>query len=367
MVAVMFALKHVKAPLLYNEEKVRLGQADLIDAGYYLKEAQHLSAKEKMARLTNRAALNLRTQHPFTHLSLNFHPSEKIPLPVLKAIAQAYLNEIGYRHQPYLLYEHHDAAHPHVHVLTTCIQAGGQRIDVGPTLIKTASERIEEHFQLRRAQESSAPGLVAQLRRAEYAQAPTLQAVDAVVSQLLPRYSFTNEAEMNALLSLYGVRLAIHRGKGRRNGLRYQIISSRGKPQGVPVKAQDLSINPNRQYLRKQFAFHGLSRRHMPLEALERRIRLCLYPARQLADFIDHLSRQGLNLVKEARSGALVYIDHERKAALLASSLGPQVDTTALLSQFRLSASQLELALKPLELEQRGQLRSLGRALSFHL
>lgn len=365
MVAVMFALKHVKAPLLYNEEKVRLGQAELIDAGYYLKEAQHLSAKEKMARLSNRAALNLRTQHPFTHLSLNFHPSEKISLSGLKAIAKAYLCEIGYSHQPYLLYEHHDAAHPHVHVLTTCIQAGGQRIDVGPTLIKTASERIEEHFQLRRAQESSAPGLVAQLRRAEYAQAPTLQAVDAVVSQLLPRYSFTNEAEMNALLSLYGVRLAIHRGKGRRNGLRYQIISSRGKPQGVPVKAQDLSINPNRQYLRKQFAFHGMSRRLKPLETLHRRIRLCLYPADHLADFVHHLSRQRIHVLMEARSKELVYVDHEHQQALLASSLAEDVDTIALMGKFGLNLKQFQQQLKPLALEQRGHLAKKG--LSLHL
>ena len=35
---------------------------------------------------------------------------------------------IGFGNQPYLVYQHHDAGHPHIHMVTANIQADGQRI-----------------------------------------------------------------------------------------------------------------------------------------------------------------------------------------------------------------------------------------------
>lgn len=366
MVAVMHAIKSAKAALRYNETKVKKGEAQLISAGYYLKNAEQLSKAQKLARLYQRAALNLRTVHPFTHLSLNFHPSEQIPLETLKQIAEHYLKRIGYDQQPYLVYQHWDAAHPHLHVLSTCIKSSGERIDVGPSLIKRASEQTEQQFNLRPAQSSSRRVLSGQALRAEYAKRPTLEALDEVVSQVLPRYSFTSESEMNALLSLYGVRLSIHRSKGRKKSLRYQMISAEGRPQGVPIKAFDLTLNPNRMYLRKQYSFHALQRKHQSLQPLLSRLSGCMHPARSLADFVAALACQALQVVWESRSQSLVYIDHQGKGVFSAASLGLSWQAPGLQARFEISLVQLKEQLNPSQ----QSLRRLGprrQSVSFHL
>ncbi|MFT3949948.1 MAG: relaxase/mobilization nuclease domain-containing protein [Agriterribacter sp.] len=62
--------------------------------------------------------------------ALNFHPSEKDRLnkEFFIHLADEYMNKVGFGGQPYLVYQHKDAGHPHVHVLSTLIKGDGKRI-----------------------------------------------------------------------------------------------------------------------------------------------------------------------------------------------------------------------------------------------
>ncbi len=48
----------------------------------------------------------------------------------LKEVAETYMTKIGFAEQPYLVYSHHDAGHPHLHIVTTNIQNTGKRIEL---------------------------------------------------------------------------------------------------------------------------------------------------------------------------------------------------------------------------------------------
>ena len=54
--------------------------------------------------------------------------ADKLSKEKLKEIANEYMQKIGFGEQPYLLYQHHDAGHPHIHIVTTNIKADGKRI-----------------------------------------------------------------------------------------------------------------------------------------------------------------------------------------------------------------------------------------------
>ena len=62
------------------------------------------------------------------HISLNFDASDKLSQNELKEIADKYVKEIGFGEQPYLVYQHHDSGHPHIHIVTTNIRNDGSRI-----------------------------------------------------------------------------------------------------------------------------------------------------------------------------------------------------------------------------------------------
>ena len=45
----------------------------------------------------------------------------------LCAIAETYMKAIGFEKQPYLVYRHYDAGHPHIHIVST---------NIGETVVK---------------------------------------------------------------------------------------------------------------------------------------------------------------------------------------------------------------------------------------
>lgn len=104
--------------------------ATCLAAVNYPKDVEDLGFYQKLSLLENQAALNVRTKVNSVHISLNFDPSERLSANRLGEIADTYLQKIGFEGQPYLLYPHHDAGHPHVHIVTTNIKADGKRIEL---------------------------------------------------------------------------------------------------------------------------------------------------------------------------------------------------------------------------------------------
>src|SRR5690242_6088470 len=66
------------------------------------------------------------------------------------------MDKIGFGNQPYLVYQHYDAAHPHIHIVTTNIQRDGKRIilyNIGRNQSEKARKEIEKDFGLVKAAE----------------------------------------------------------------------------------------------------------------------------------------------------------------------------------------------------------------------
>jgi hypothetical protein len=99
--------KKILLKLNYNEQKVKEQLATCLAAENYPKDLEHLNFYQKLNRLQNQAALNVRTKVNSVHISLNFDPQEKLSEERLKEIADGYLQKIGFTKQPYLLYQHH--------------------------------------------------------------------------------------------------------------------------------------------------------------------------------------------------------------------------------------------------------------------
>lgn len=93
-------------------------------------DIEGLNFHNKLQRFDNLTMLNERIKTNALHISLNFDSSENLQDDKLQEIATAYMDKIGFGDQPYLVYRHLDAAHHHVHIATTNMQANGKRIDI---------------------------------------------------------------------------------------------------------------------------------------------------------------------------------------------------------------------------------------------
>jgi hypothetical protein len=336
MVAVIHSSSSLRNILNYNEQKVRTGAALCLAAAYYPKEAADLTFNQKLLRLEKLTELNQRTKVNSVHISLNFDPSEQLEADKLRLISQDYLERIGFARQPFLLYQHLDSGHPHLHIVTTNIRADGSRIslhNLGKNESEKARREIEKIYSLVEADKSSLSEAYrlkpVDAQRVNYGKAETKRAIGNVLNAIVGQYKFASLAELNAVLKLYNV--AADNGSEfsrlrKHEGLLYHLLDIHGKPIGTPIKASLFHNNPGLKKLNGLFAENQLAK-----EPAKARVRngidlALLHRKGSLQDMIGELKRSGIDtVVRQNDQGViygLTYIDHNTRVVLNGSDLG---------------------------------------------
>lgn len=336
MVAKITTPNTVGRALNYNEKKVQKGVATCLYAGNFLKDANDLTFGEKLARFKALNELNTRAKTNTLHISLNFDPTERLSHEKLLQIATTYLVKIGFGDQPYLVYEHRDAGHPHIHIVTTNIRENGRRIDtynIGKNASEKARTEIEVAFGLVKA--SSKRGLqkviesIPATQKIQYGKTDSKRAITNVLNTVIHGYSYSSLAELNAVLKLYNL-WADTGAEGSRiqknGGLVYRILNESGQPMGVPVKASSLSFKPTLPYLENSFK-KGAEAKEPNKKKLKTAIDFeLLQKPVDLADFIRRLHNEKITVALRKNSReylyGLTYVDHRTKSVFNGSDLG---------------------------------------------
>lgn len=204
MVARVISGKNMRGVLNYNEHKVKDGVAQCIRAENFIGESHELKFYDKLNRFTSLLEKNKVARTNAIHISLNFDVSENLAKEKLSEIASVYMDKIGFGDQPYLVYQHKDAAHPHVHVVTTNIQEDGSRIsihNIGRNQSEKARKEIEKQFSLMKAESKKK---VTQdfmqplgLKKAIYGKMETKRTITNIVTTVARNYRFTSLPEFN--------------------------------------------------------------------------------------------------------------------------------------------------------------------------
>lgn len=234
MVAKIVTGKSIRGLLNYNERKVSAGKAELIMASRFAGEVSQLGFNQKLHRLEHLTDLNSHVKNNSLHIMLNFDAKEKPDYFKLQQIATAYMEKIGFGDQPYLVYKHEDAAHPHIHIVTTNIREDSSRInlhEIGKKLSEPARKELEKEFGLIQAEGRNLKDAIAikpvNIEKAEYGKTPTKRAITNVVTAVARNYKYTSFAESNVILKQFSV--VADRGK---EGTQTAGSKSRGSKKG---------------------------------------------------------------------------------------------------------------------------------------
>jgi Relaxase/Mobilisation nuclease domain len=335
--------------LNYNEKKVQQEKAECIHAENYLLNPDQMNFYQKMERLQDLISLNERAKKSNTlHISLNFDPSEKFSQEKLTEIAKVYMEKIGFGEQPYLVYQHHDAGHPHLHILTTNIKQDGKRIDtynIGRHQSEKARKEIEQHFGLIKAEgkkiEQAKELYPVNTQKVHYGKSETRRSITNVLDLVLNHFKYTSLPELNAVLKQYNVMADRGNEKGiiyKSNGLLYRLLDEKGNKIGVPVKASLIYSQPTLKNLEKKFEENELARQ-LDKKKLKTSIDwvLAKSPA-NLKQFIDELKKEKIQtIIRENKAGikyGITFIDYRSKAVFNGSDLGKQYSIAGLQQKF---------------------------------
>lgn len=338
MVAVINTGRSVRSIFNYNENKVLLGTAQCIGEGNYPMDADKMSTALKLNMLLKQLELNENVTRNSVHISLNFDLSEsKLPKEKMMEIAGIYMDKIGFGTQPYLVYQHYDAGHPHIHIVSIKVKSDGRRIDmqnIGRNQSETARKEIETMFDLVRAESKKNKAelnlLPINIHKIQYGASDSKKAVGGILNIVIPNYKFTTIGELNAVLNLYNVSAQMGKENSkmfRHKGLVYQIIDNDKKPIGVPIKASSFHFKPTLQYLEQKFEINKKMR--MPdMKRVKNAVDLAFLKDTKISldELEKNLLKEGITLVYRTSPQHLIYgityVDHNTKSVFNGSVLG---------------------------------------------
>jgi hypothetical protein len=354
MVAKVRSGKNIRGILNYNENKVKEHKAICIMASGFAVAHTALTFTQKLTRFQKLLTQNTKVKTNALHISLNFDPSEKFTPVTLCQIASTYMQGIGFDNQPYLVYQHHDAAHPHIHIVTTNIAPGGKRIDIhdiGRKKSEPTRKAIEAQFNLVQTQSkprSRIPFMPVAPQAATYGKTETKRAIANIVRHVTTQYKYTSLPELNAALRQFNIMANAGREGSalqRHRGLMYSILDQTGKPVGVPIKASTIYGKPTRAYLDKQFELNKALRKPH-LDKLRKTIDFASngYACIDLQTFIQRMQAKGVFVMLRQNEAKRIYgitfVDNRTRTVFNGSDLGKSYSVNALLEKLKTNASR---------------------------
>jgi len=350
MVAKITIPKSIEAALNYNEKKVQKGAAECLHAANYLSEAKNMNFYQKLNGFEMLNNLNSRATTKTIHISLNFDPSEKLLNNKLIEVANVYMEKIGFGQQPFLVYKHEDAGHPHIHIVSTTIKADGSRINthnIGRNQSEKARKEIQQQYGLikaERQQQLLKPGIKpVDAQKALYGKSETKRSISNVVGAVFSQYKFTSLPEFNAALKQFNVVADRGKEEGRiykNRGLVYRILDADSNKVGVPIKASSIGCKPILDNLEKKFTANEVSK-----EPLKQRTKNAIDDCLQtspgsMKHLVAALNQKNIYTVlrqnAEGRLYGITFVDNQNKVVFNGSDLGKGYSAAAL--QSRLAA-----------------------------
>lgn len=345
MVAIIKSGYSLQRILNYNENKVKEGVARCIGAENFPLDADQMSFDVKLGCFKKLTDLNQRAKKTSVHISLNFDPSElDLSEQRLMEIASDYMLRIGFGKQPFLVYRHFDAGHPHIHIVTTNVKPDRKTVDmhlIGANKSEPARKMIEKKFGLVPAA-SNAKQLLYQpkaisVSQVTYGRTQTKKAIQNVLEHVINQYKYCSLAELNAVLGKYNIMAQtgeegsrVHRNRG----LLYRVIDANGVPVGVPIKASSFYNQPTIRNLEGKMEDNREKRTRFK-SRVKNEIDLALKGQVEGLDrFMEQLQKKGIDAIlrknKENLIYGITYVDHTTKCVFNGSALGKSYSAKAI-------------------------------------
>ena len=324
--------------LYYNKEKVDKDEAEVL---FWQKM---LEPYDKRGRLDIDACMdsfrpyleaNRRTTNTVFHASLNPSPEDRLTDEQLREIAQEYMQKMGYGDQPYIVYVHEDISRRHIHIVSTCVNEKGEKIDDAYEWNRSmkACRELEQMFGLKQIADKRRELLEPYLKKADYTRGDVKQQVSNILKSVFTSYRFQSFGEYSAMLSCFNIEAKQVKGEfdGKPySGIIYTMTDDNGKPICTPIKSSLIG---------KRFGFEGVEKR-IAYNAQEFRakrwqpkirndVALAMHGSRgNREEFVRLLGSKGIDVVFRENDAGRIYgvtfIDHHNREVYNGSRLGKE-------------------------------------------
>ena len=324
--------------VIYNQQKVNEATGRIIAGNRMITDSLYdpdRIVRQTMFAFESYLAANRNTEKPILHISLNPTLDDNLTDSQFADLARAYMQKMGYGNQPYIVYLHEDIDRRHIHIVSTCVNENGEKIDDTYEWNRSmkACRELEQMFGLKQIADKRRELLEPYLKKADYTRGDIKQQVSNILKSVFTSYRFQSFGEYSAMLSCFNIEAKQVKGEfdGKPySGIIYTMTDDNGKPICTPIKSSLIG---------KRFGFEGVEKR-IAYNAQEFRakrwqpkirndVALAMHGSRgNREEFVRLLGSKGIDVVFRENDAGRIYgvtfIDHHNREVYNGSRLGKE-------------------------------------------
>ena len=306
--------------------------------------------------------LQMRTEKPVIHISLNPHPDDRLTDKELTEMAHEYMQRMGYGDQPYIIVKHEDIDRHHLHIISIRVDEQGRRINSDFThkrslsIVRDFEQRYGLHQGNKRENKQRNP-----LHPVNPDTGDIKKQVGNTVKTVFRDYQFQTIGELRALLSLYNLTVDEVRGNAKGedyNGLVYSVIDKNGNKISMPFKSSLFGRSVGYEALLRKAAFSKKNIKEKNLtEPTRKTLEYALHRTYDKEELVKMLKDKGIDCVfrytDKGRLYGATFIDHRTHCVLNGSRMGKEFSANALEKHFNTPIEEQQPFREQAESEQR--------------
>ena len=328
----------------YNADKVNEGKGQLLDTNKIFNDGTgKVDIVQAMHGFERHMPMQMRTEKPVIHISLNPHPDDKLTDKELTEMAHEYMQRMGYGDQPYIIVKHEDIDRHHLHIVSVRVDEQGKRINSdfthkrSLTIVQDFERRYNLHKGEKRENKQQNP-----LHPVNPDTRDIKKQVGNTVKAVFRDYQFQTIGELRALLSLYNLTVDEIRGNAKGedyNGLVYSVVDANGNKVGKPFKSSLFGKTVGYEALLRKAAFSKNNIKEKNLtEPTRKTLEYALRRTYDKDELVQMLKAKGIDCVfrytDEGRLYGATFIDHRTHCVLNGSRMGKDFSANALERHF---------------------------------
>ena len=323
--------------LAYNHEKVEKGTAEILSGNRMISDRPGTPSEDmRLALLSfeNYLLANRNTEKPVLHISLSPAPEDKLTDDQLVELAEKYMQKMGYGDQPYIVYKHGDTHHPHIHIVSVCIDEQGKKISDSYEHRRsmTACRELEIDFGLRNSAEQEDRNLKAELKRVDVSAGDVRHQIGNTLKAVLESYRFQTFGEYSALLATLGIEAKQVRGEYKGEpytGIIYSAMDDNGKVVSLPFKSSRFGKRFGNERLEKKMLAHLKDFKDGKwAPGIQRPVARAMQQAHSREELVALLKKEHVDVVfrenEQGRIYGVTFIDHNRREVFNGSRMGKE-------------------------------------------
>ncbi|MEC3881823.1 relaxase/mobilization nuclease domain-containing protein [Parapedobacter sp. 10938] len=306
----------------YHEQKVNKGTATLLHAQQFLRPN-----KQIYKAVFDEYISHSRMENPTFHASINLPPGEHINRETFLSVAKDYMDGLGYGHQPYVIYHHHDRPHDHIHIISVNVQENGKRIETYYQHNKSQelTRELEKKYNL-----TVVPNRKPTEReRMDTADLTTRSGIKSFIARtnrdVLQNYNPASFVEYKKLLALHNV--TVEKVTNPEDDATGYMLQVNDQPHTVKIKGSELYYRFNESVLERNFAKGAVAKSKYNVRELSSTVYNALrnYDQINYSDFASTLKEQGIDVVYDRYKNGNIYgisfVDHNSGVILKGSEV----------------------------------------------